>query len=436
MVKECRNKDGRYGNLIQIIGSLSTLKLAYLIIKSNSGISVKGVNNTTLDGINLRILQKISQEIFSGKFLFSPVRRVYIPKSGRSVLRPLGVGSLREKIVQKAIDMVLNIIFEDIFLDCSHGSRPGRSCHTALKYLQLNIGNASIYTWVIEGGIKRCFDNIPHNLILKGLKKKVDCPATLILVKRILKAGYILNEDLKKVGNPNVKVFKFNIGIPQGIVLSPLFSNIVLHELDIFINEDLKKEFTQGKKRKENLKKKRKLFNESQKVSSKDFYDPNFKRLYYVRYVDDWIILVAGSFEETKKIREKVSDQLKSLGLILNLEKTHITSLRKGKCRFLGMDFFIRKNMKEHYKPTLLVKKNTTIRQKFVPRLILQAPIKELLKKLQDKGFIKRTNKGEFFPIGKSNCISLTHLQILNFFNSRIRGILNYYSCAHNRNEL
>ena len=56
--------------------------------------------------------------------------------------------------------MVLNIIFEDIFLDCSHGSRPGRSCHTALKYLQLNIGNASIYTWVIEGGIKRCFDNI------------------------------------------------------------------------------------------------------------------------------------------------------------------------------------------------------------------------------------------------------------------------------------
>lgn len=135
-------------------------------------------------------------------------------------------------------------------------------------------------------------------------------------------------------------------------------------------------------------------------------------------------------------IREKVSDKLKSLGLTLNLDKTHITSLRNGKCSFLGIDFFIRKNSEEHYKPTSLVKKDTTIRQRFAPRLILQAPIKKLLKKLQDRGFVKRNSKGEFFPIGKSNCIPLSHPQILNFFNSRIRGILNYYSCVHNRNEL
>jgi RNA-directed DNA polymerase len=139
-------------------------------------------------------------------------------------------------------------------------------------------------------------------MILKGLKKKVDCPVTLTLVKRILEAGYVLNTDLKKVGKTNAKVFKSDIGTPQGIVLSPLFNNIVLHELDIFISKDLKKGFTQGKKRKANLdyrklryqikkekdrKKKRKLHNESLKVPSKDFYDPNFKRLYYVRYVDD-----------------------------------------------------------------------------------------------------------------------------------------------------
>ena len=146
MVKKCKNKDGRYGNLIQIIGSLSTFKLAYLIIKSNPGISAKGIDKTTLDGINLKILLKISQKTLSGKFKFSPVRRAYIPKPGKSVLCPLGVSSPREKIVQKAIEMVLNVIFENIFLDCSHGSRSGRSCHTALKYLQINIGNASTYT--------------------------------------------------------------------------------------------------------------------------------------------------------------------------------------------------------------------------------------------------------------------------------------------------
>lgn len=451
IVKKCKNKDGRHGNLIQIIGSLSTLKLAYLIIKSNSGISTKGMDGITLDGMNLKILRRISEDILSGKFRFTPVRHVYIPKPGKAGLRPLGVSSPREKIVQKAIEMVLTAIYEDIFMDCSHGARPGRSCHSALKHLQLNIGNASTYTWVIEGDIKGCFDNIPHDMILKGLRKQVDCPATLTLVKRILGAGYVLSEDLKKVGNKNVKVFKSNIGTPQGIVLSPLFSNIVLHEIDLFINGRLKKEFESGKKRRANLEyrrlryriknekdpnERRGLLNESRGVPSKDFHDPDFKRLHYVRYVDDWVIMVAGSFKEANEIREKVSNKLMSLGLTLNWEKTHITSLRGGKCRFLGVDFFIRNNTSGHQRYTTLVKKNITIRQRFAPRLILHAPIKELLTKLLDKGYVKRNRKGEFFPIGKSDCIPLTHPQILNFFNSRIRGILNYYSCVHNRNEL
>jgi len=452
LVEKCKNKDGRYGNLIQIIGSLPTIQLAYLMVKSNPGISAKGIDKTTLDGLSFKTLQKISQDVLSGTIKFSPVRRVYIPKPGKSVLRPLGVSNPREKIVQKAIEMVLTAIFEETFLDCSNGSRPGRSCHTALKHLQFKIGNASAYSWVIEGDIKGCFDNIPHDMIMKGLKRKVDCVSTLTLVKRILNAGYILSEDLKKVGKKNAKVFRTNLGTPQGIVLSPLFSNIVLHELDVFIQEKLKVEYTKGKQRKANLeyrklryrikretdlKKRRVLINKCLRVPSKDFHDPDFKRLFYVRYVDDWVILFAGSLEETKVIRNVVSKKLQSLGLTLNMEKTHITSLREGKkCRFLGVDFFIRKNTDKHHKPVSLVKKNTTIRQRFAPRLILHAPILELLTKLKDKGFIRRNHKGEFFPKGKSNCIPLTHPQILNYFNSRIRGILNYYSCVHNRNEL
>lgn len=452
MVEKCKNKDGRYGNLIQIIGSFSTINLAYLMVKSNMGISAKGVSDKTLDRINLKTLQKISKDTLSGAIEFSPVRRVLIPKPGKSALRPLGVSSPREKIVQKAIELVLTSIFEEIFLDCSHGLRPNRSCHSALKYLQLKIGNASTYTWGIEGHIKGCFDNIPHSMILKGLRRKVDCPATLNLIKRILGAGYILNEDLKKVGRKKAQVHKSNTGTPQGIILSPLFSNIVIHELDVFIEDELNKKFTKGKKRrfnpiyrrldyqieKENdLKRKQKLVKQRLKVSSKDIYDPNFRRLYYVRYIDDWVILVAGSFKEAKVIRDQVSNKLKSLGLTLNLEKTHITSLKNGKCRFLGIDFFIRKNNDKHHKLTTLVKKNdTTIKQRFAPRIILYAPILELIIKLKDKGFVKRSRLGEFFPKGKSNCITLTHPQILNYFNSRIRGILNYYSCVHNRNEL
>jgi group II intron reverse transcriptase/maturase len=452
MVEKCKNKDGRYGNLIQIIGSFSTINLAYLMVKSNTGISAKGVSDKTLNGINLKTLQKISKDILSGAIEFSPVRRVLLPKLGKSVLRPLGVSSPLEKIVQKAIELVLTAIFEEIFLDCSHESRPNRSCHSALKYLQLKIKNASTYTWVIKGDIKGCFDNIPHSMILKGLRRKVDCPATLNLIKLILGTGYVLNEDLKKVGRKKAQVYKSNTNTPQGIVLNPLFRNIVIHELDVFIEDELNKKFTKGKKRRSNpvyrrftyrierendLKKKRKLVKQRLKVSSKDMYDPNFRRLYYVRYVDEWVILVAGSCKEAKVIRDQVSNKLKSLGLTLNLEKTHITSLKNGKCRFLGIDFFIRKNNNKHHKPTTLVKKNdTTIKQRFAPRIILHAPILELIIKLKDKGFVKRSRLGEFFPKGKSNCIHLTHPQILNYFNSRIKGILNYYSCVHNRNEL
>ena len=99
MVEKCKNKDGRYGSLIQIIGVFSTINLAYLMVKSNLGISAKGVSNETLDGMNLKTLQKISKDTLSEAIKFSPVRRVLIPKSGKSVLRPLGVSSPREKVV-------------------------------------------------------------------------------------------------------------------------------------------------------------------------------------------------------------------------------------------------------------------------------------------------------------------------------------------------
>lgn len=445
LVEKYKNKDSRYGNLIQIIGSFSTIQLAYLMIKSNSDTFAKGIKKTTLSGLSIKTLQKISQDVISGKMKFSPVKRVYIPKLGKFIFRPFDATYLREKIVQKAMEMVLTAVFEKIFLDCSHGSRPGRSCHTALKHLQFKIGNASTYSWVIKGNIKGCFDNIPHNMIIKGLKKKVDCPSTLILVKQILSAGYVLDEDLKKVGKKNAKVYKINLGIPQGIVLNPLFSNIVLHELDEFIQEKLKVEYTKGKKRKVNyrirretdLKKRCVLRNNCFKVPYKYSHDLDFKKLFYVRYADDWVILISGSLEETKVIRNLVSKKLQSVGLTLNIEKTHITSLRgKERSRFLGVDFFIRKTTDEQHKLVSLVKKNKTIRQRFVPRVILYAPILELLTKLKDKGFIKRNHKGEFFPTGKSNCFILTHPQILNYFNCCIRRILNYYSCVDNRKEL
>lgn len=450
MVNKQKNKDSRYGNLIQIISDISTLRLAYSMIKDKPGNNSKGTNEQTLDGISLKYLEKISLKIKSGNFKFSPSRRILISKPGKDELRPLSISNSREKIVHKAIEIVLTAIYKDVFLDCSHGSRHGRNCHSAIKQLQLC--NASTFTWIIKGNIKACSDNIPHSIIIKSLRQQIDCPATEILIKNILNAGYILDKDIKKVGIKNSKIYKTAIGTPKGSILSPLFNNITLHSLDIFIENKLGEEYNIGKSRKANLKYRRfrraalketnlkirrKKLNQCLRIPSKDFYDPNFKRISYVRYVGDLIILLAGSYKNALDIRHKISEKLQQLGLTLNMKKTKITSLRRSKCRFLGFDLFIRKTTKDYNKPVVRVKKNnSTIRQRFSPRLIVHAPILHLLEKLKEKRFVKRSSKSEFFPKGKSNCTPLSHPQILNYFNSRIRGILNYYSCVHNRMRL
>jgi group II intron reverse transcriptase/maturase len=446
-VRNCKKKDGRYGNLIQIIGSYDTLILAYLNIKNNKGISSKGVNNQTLDGINRNSLVRISDEVLKGKYKFLPVRMVEIPKPGKTELRLLGISSPREKIVQKALLLVLEAIFEEVFLECSHGSRSQRDCHSALKRLQLEVGNVSTFAWVIEGDIKSCFPSIKHTEIVKALRRRIDCPYTINLVKRLLSAGYVVD---KKSSKSKQTVIKNNVGIPQGVVVSPLFCNIVLHELDKFVLGDLNLKYTVGKHRKRNNEyrriqyaltirpnEKKKLLKLRRQTPSKDLMDPNFRRIFYVRYVNDWVILVCGSHKNAVEIRKAVSEKLNTLGLNLNMDKTRITHLRKGKCKFLGVEFFVRPTTDEYGKPTKTIKKEeTSVKQRFAPRLIYHAPIKELLVKLKDFGFVKRNRLGKFIPTGKSNCVPMTHAQIINYYNSKIRGILNYYSCCHNRIRL
>jgi retron-type reverse transcriptase len=205
------------------------------MIKSNSRISANDMNSKSLAGIKFKRLERMSIDILSGKFKITPARRVFIPKPGKSKLRSLEISSPCEKILQKAIKIVISSVFEEKFLGCNHGFRPGTGCRTVLKYLQLNIGNVSSYSWVVKGEIKECFDNILHETIIKGIRRKVDCPKTVFLIKRILNAGYVLDIDFKKYGR-QAKIYRSNKRIPQGIVLSPLFSNIVFHELDNFID--------------------------------------------------------------------------------------------------------------------------------------------------------------------------------------------------------
>jgi group II intron reverse transcriptase/maturase len=399
-----------------------------------------GVEKETLDRIDLAYFDRLSRDIKSGKFRFSPARRLMIPKPGKpGEYRPLGIASPRQKIVQKALQLVLTVIYEDIFLSCSHGFRPGRGCHTALKDLQLLTGNASAYNWVIEGDISKFFDTIPHDLILKLLGRTIDCPATLNLIKLALKAGFV-DPDTRKV-------VVDDIGTPQGSVLSPLLSNVVLHELDKFITLELYKDFNKGSSRRTNPEwkrlvrdgkmKDRKVRKKAIATSSKIPNDPLFKRMRYIRYANDWVILVSGSHRDALDLKMKVGAFLAKLGLNLSDSKTKITNLRSDVAKFLGVEFFIRPITKDNIKPLSVYKRTgKLITARTSPRLILHAPIKELMEKLIKKGFARRNQQGKIFPVGVAAYTVLTHAEIVRLFNAKIRGILNYYSCVHNRSRL
>lgn len=453
IVEKSKEKSGRYSNLFRIISSLATIKLAYLMVNSNLEKYAEEINNSSLSMSDLEMLQKVLQSILCGKAQFSSVKYISSPKSCKSGLQPSNINiiNLCEKIIQKAIELVLTIIFEEIFLDCSYGSKLNCGRHTALKYLFLTFRNVSMYPLAIEGNIKGCFDSVPHEIILKGLMQKVDCDVTLNLIRQILNAGYILSENRKKIGIKNVRTNATGVGIPSGIILSSFFINMVLHELDKFVNESLCKKYNISIEQKTNLKSDELKYQVERKISMKRrhvlmdhceivplkcFYKIEFKRLFYVRYIDEWVILLVGSLKDVKFVQNKIFKKLQNLGLTLNKEKIRILSLKKDKCRFLGVDFSMSKDINERYKFIKLARKSFTTRQKVTLQIILQAPVFELLIKLKNKGFVKQSKKGVFFPVGKVNCLSLTHSQILNYFNHKIRGILNYYSCVHNRNGL
>lgn len=433
VLKECFNvQSHKYQALIKLVSNLDVLIMAYELIKSNTGNTTPGTTGETLDGITKAWLEKLSAELAQGRFEFKPSRRVWIPKKDGSLTRPLGVANPREKIVQKAISMILEGIYEPRFSDTSHGFRPDRSCHSALH--QMSLGVKSGFSWVIEGDISKCYDSIPHKIIIEILKENIACEKFLTLINRSLQAGYI---DPK-----NSQIIKEKVGTPQGSVLSPILCNIVLDKLDKFI-EDLKEKFNRGEARRivpEYRKIQRLSYNDrtpqQKQMRAVDVMDPNFKRLFYVRYADDFIVAVLGSKEETENLKIEIKEFLsEKLGLTLNMDKSKVTSLKKG-FNFLGAEIFVKKFNDTKEQPRVKYQRNgKNIDAKFHPRIVMHAPIKSLLDKLVERKFIKAVNK-EYYPIGLTRMFTHDHEDILRYYNSVINGIVNYYSFVDNRMNL
>jgi len=319
---------------------------------------VRGTDEETLDRIKLEWFEKTSAKLRSESFKLRPARKVFIPKANGK-MRPLGISSPRDKIIQQALRLVMEFILEPKFSNLSHGFRPSRGCHTALR----EIRNWKGVAWFIEGDIKSYFPTIDHHILEKLLRRHFKDTRLFNLYWKFVKAGYIEYDN-----NAVPSFINSEEGVPQGGILSPLLSNLYLHDFDkwmeaviesIDMNNEGKKPYRRNPKynaldsrirrlskkidktldlleRKTLLKDLKGLKNLKRTMKSTIPNDGVFS-LKYVRYADDWIIGVWGPRSVALELKNSIQTFLESLNLTLSIEKTLITNARAERAKFLGV---------------------------------------------------------------------------------------------------
>jgi len=430
-----RKPEVKFDKLFQKLYNIELWLLAYQSIAPEPGNMTPGVDGKTIDGAGMKLIQEAIADLKASRYKPIPVRRVYIPKpNGKQ--RPLGIPGFREKLLGTVLKLILEAIYEPTFSENSHGFRPGRSCHTALEAIQRDMQGVR---WWVEGDIKGYFDNVNHDTLLRILSKRITDKRFLHLLGQFLKAGY-------------VEEWKFHqtySGVPQGGTLSPVLSNIYLDELDRAMVA-ISAEFHQGKKRKATRehrsltnaiylakKKARKtgdwstykaLKQKQLKTEATDPQDPGYKRLYYVRYADDFLVGIHGSKADAEEIRGKLEVFLRNeLQLELSPEKTLITN-SKERVRFLGYDI---KRWKGSRKFRFHTRQGVKTQRTGSYHLNLLMPADKTLKFAQEYGETKRW-QGKH----RSKLLNLSELEILMTYNAEVRGFLGYYSLADNLTDV
>jgi len=300
----------RFDDLFNLVADPGFLLVAWDRVRGNKGARTAGVDGQTAYYVEAGIgvegfLDRLRAEIKDRSFRPLPARERMIPKPGTTKRRRLGISTVRDRVVQASLKLVLEPIFEADFLPCSYGFRPNRRAHDAVA--EVRHFTSRTYEWVVEGDIQSCFDEISHSALLDRVRARVGDKRVLALVKAFLKAG-ILDEDhlLRETG----------AGTPQGSILSPLLSNVALSVLDEHIAQA---PGGPGASRNDRLTRRRHGL-------------PNYR---LSRYADDWCLVVSGTKADAEALREEIAGVLSTMGLRLSEEKTLITHIDEG-LDFLG----------------------------------------------------------------------------------------------------
>lgn len=394
---------------------------AYARLYSNEGAMTTGVNKETVDGMSVEKINTIIEALRYERYRWTPLKRVYIPKKNGK-LRPLGLPRWSDKLLGDVIRQILEAYYDCQFSDYSHGFRPGRGCHTALS----EIYNTWLGTkWFIEGDISQFFDKLDTNILLATLREKIHDNRFIRLIENMLKAGYV--QDWKWHATLS--------GCPQGGVASPILSSIYLDKLDKFVEEVLLPKYNQAEKRRENPKYKslsgkisrarkrgnlqsvRTLYKEYRQQPSTDPVDPNYRRLKYVRYCDDFLLGFAGPKDEAEEIKKQIREFLRDeLKLELSEEKTLITHATTQAAKFLG------------YEVTSQIVNDKIARNGrrcINAKISLRVPLAVIQKKC-----LLYTKNGK--PYHRKELTEDSDFTIVNQYQSEYRGLVQYYQLAHN----
>ncbi len=352
------NEDGgrRFDRLLRLIANRSWLQEAARMVLSSKGAHTAGV-----DGMDKKAMQEcleqqleaIRIELLAGTYQPQLARRVYIPKAnGRQ--RPLGIPTLRDRIVQRAMLMAMEPIWESDFHRLSYGFRPQRSVHHAVRTVKLQLQDSTYAAgrWIIEGDLASYFDTVHHKLLMKCVRKRIRDKRFLSLLWRFIKAGHV-DKGLFCAASR---------GVPQGGVISPLLSNIMLNEFDKWLENS----YLSKKARKDRwawnfgIARRRPVT-----IRENRQWKP---AVAYCRYADDFVLIVKGNKAHARAIREEcrafLEDELK---LTLNMDKTHITHVNDGFI-FLGHRIIRKRGPKGTMRPVTTIPKDKF--RNFAARLV------------------------------------------------------------------
>jgi group II intron reverse transcriptase/maturase len=399
---------------------------AFAWISSNEGALTPGVTAETADGMSLADIDAIIEALRFERYRWTPARRVYIEKKNSTKKRPLGIPVWSDKLLQEVLRMILEAYFEPQFSPCSHGFRSGRGCHTALQEIKRTwLGT----TWFVEGDIAACFDSLDHSVLLSILGEKIHDGRFLRLMSGLFEAGYL--EEWTYHATPS--------GTPQGGVVSPILSNIYLDRLDKFVESTLLPANNRGIRRKPNrqyacqkerarrlasqgqVEEAQTLRRQVQAMPSQVLDDPDYRRLRYMRYADDFLLGFAGPRSEAEEIKRQLGEFLhEQLKLELSEAKTLITHGRTQAARFLGYEVTVIHNDQ---------KRNRHGHRSVNGQIGLKVPADVVLAKCAP---YMRNGKA----IHRGERINESVHDIIARFQWEYRGLVEYYRMAYNLHQL